>query len=113
MHRFFLPPGQCREGSLILTGREAHHALHVIRVRIGEHVVVLDGKGGELICEIQERGRDEVRLAVTEKREHPRLACQITLLQGVPKGKTFETIIQKATELGAYCVVPLLSERAE
>src|SRR6266446_1680321 len=39
------------------------------------------------------------------------LPWQITLLQAVPKGKLFESIIQKATELGACRIVPLLSER--
>src|SRR5207302_2124948 len=41
----------------------------------------------------------------------PPLPCQITLIQALPKGKIIESIIQKATELGAFRIVPLLSER--
>lgn len=44
--------------------------------------------------------RDEVRLAVVERRRHPEPASRITLLQAVPKGRIMEAIIQKATELG-------------
>src|SRR5213078_1517496 len=55
--------------------------------------------------------RDKVKLAVTQKISAPPLPCQITLLQAVPKGKIIESIIQKATELGASRIVPLLSER--
>ena len=113
MHRFYLPPEQCRDAQLVLAGREAHHALHVLRVHRGEEVTVLDGAGNEFLCEVQEPGRDQIRLEVREKRWHPRPPCLITLLEAIPKGKTFETIIQKATELGAACVVPLLSERVE
>ena len=41
----------------------------------------------------------------------PPLPCQITLLQAVPKAKAMDYIVQKATELGAARVVPILSER--
>ena len=111
MHRFYLPPEQCQEPTLFLTGREAHHARHVLRIRRGERVTVLDGAGQEFLCEVQEYDRDKVRLAVVEKRFHPAPPCQVTLLQAVPKGKIIEAIIQKATELGASRIVPLLSER--
>ncbi|MGD0259158.1 MAG: RsmE family RNA methyltransferase [Verrucomicrobiota bacterium] len=111
MHRFFLPPEQCREASLFLTGREAHHARDVVRVRHRERVAVVDGTGHEFQCEVQEYARDKVRLVVVEKLFHPALPSQVTLLQAVPKGRTMEAIIQKATELGASRIVPLLSER--
>ena len=111
MHRFYLPPGECQGNSLTLTGREAHHALHVLRVRQGERVAVLDGAGSEFMCEVASQTRDQVGLAVVQKKRVPPLPCQITLLQAVPKGKIFESIIQKATELGASRIVPILSER--
>jgi 16S rRNA (uracil1498-N3)-methyltransferase len=111
MHRFYLPPEQCQGTTFSLTGREAHHALRVLRVQRGERVVVLDGVGGELTCEVRNCGRDVVELTVAKRNSVPRLPYQITLLQAVPKGKIIEAIIQKATELGVHRVVPLLSAR--
>ncbi|MGA2863129.1 MAG: RsmE family RNA methyltransferase [Verrucomicrobiota bacterium] len=111
MHRFYLPPEQCQQEALFLTGREAHHALEVLRVRRGERVKVLNGAGLELRCEVQESEPDKVKLAVVERRAVAAPPCQITLLQALPKGKIIESIIQKATELGAFRIVPLLSER--
>lgn len=111
MHRFYLAPEQCKDPALFLTGREAHHALRVLRVRRGERVTVLDGAGLELLCDVQEFDRDKVKLAVIERHLQPGPLAQITLLQAVPKGKIIESIIQKATELGASRIVPLLSER--
>lgn len=110
MHRFYLPPEQCRDTDPVLEGREAHHALHVLRVRGGERVIVLDGAGHELDCEVTNAGRDVLQLAVRERRSSPPLPCQITLLQAIPKGKLFESIIQRATELGTARIVPILSE---
>ncbi|HWI59957.1 MAG TPA: 16S rRNA (uracil(1498)-N(3))-methyltransferase [Bacillota bacterium] len=111
MHRFYLPPEQCQQHTLVLTDGEAHHALHVLRLRRGERVTVLDGQGREFLCDVQECQRAQVSLRVEEQRSVPPLPYHITLLQAVPKGKLIDSIIQKATELGAYRVVPLLSER--
>jgi 16S rRNA (uracil1498-N3)-methyltransferase len=111
MHHFFLAPEQCQEASLCLTGEEAHHARHVVRVRPGERVAVVDGAGHEFLCEVQGYDRDQARLTVVEKRSQPALHSSVTLLQAVPKGKLMEAIIQKATELGALRIVPLLTER--
>ena len=96
---------------MLLTSREAHHAKHVVRVRQGDRVRVVDGKGREFLCEVQEFDRDQVRLTVVEKRVQPAAPNQVTLLQAVPKGKIMDAIVQKATELGVSRIVPLLSER--
>ena len=111
MHRFYLPPGQCRSPSLLLTGREAHHAVRVLRLRRGDEVVVLDGAGSEIFCTVHDSGREAVQLTVTKKITASAPPFQITLLQAVPKGKIIESVIQKAVELGVHRVVPLLTER--
>ncbi|MGO8930255.1 MAG: RsmE family RNA methyltransferase [Limisphaerales bacterium] len=111
MHRFYLSPEQCQDTPLRLTSREAHHARHVVRVRRGERVTVVDGKGHEFLCEVREYDRDNVRLAEVERRFQPPPPSQVTLLQAVPKGRIMDAIIQKATELGVSRIVPLLSER--
>lgn len=111
MHRFHLSPEQCQDPTLTLTDREAHHALHVVRLRRGERVAVLDGAGHEYQCDVHEASRESVTLGVLHKSTIPPLPYHLTLLQAVAKGKTFETIVQKATELGAFRVVPLLTER--
>lgn len=111
MHRFFLAPEAGRSENLTLEGSEAHHALHVLRVRQGERVTVLDGAGVERLCEVIQHERSRVHLRVVETRTIPPLPYEITLAQAVPRGKLFESIVQKATELGAHRIVPLLTER--
>lgn len=74
-------------------------------------MIVLDGAGNELLCQTEEPGRDDIKLSVVQKHFLPPPPYQITLLQAIPKGNIIESIIQKATELGAARVVPLLSER--
>src|SRR5208282_5750788 len=111
MHRFYLSPERCTGNPLRLDGREAHHALHVLRLKYGELVAVLDGAGNEFLCTVENCSRDAVTLSVSLKNFTPPLPCSITLLQAVPRGKIIESIIQKAVELGARRIVPLLTER--
>jgi len=109
MHRFYLTPGLTRGDSLRLDGREAHHALRVLRLKRGELITVLDGVGNEFLCAVEDSSRDAVTLSVSLKHFTPPPPCSITLLQAVPKGKIIESIIQKAVELGARRIVPLLT----
>jgi 16S rRNA (uracil1498-N3)-methyltransferase len=111
MHRFYLPPEQCGGALLCLADREAHHALHVLRLQRGERVTVLDGAGNQFLCDVQTLERKTIQLAVVEKITAAPRNCAITLLQAVPKGKMFEDIVDKATQLGVGRIVPILSER--
>jgi len=111
MHRFYLPPPQCQRPILTLTGAEAHHALAVLRIKTGETVAILDGAGREFLCAVSSVDRKTVTLSVEQTLSSPTPLCRVTLVQAVPKGKLLETIIQKATELGAFRIIPLLSER--
>jgi 16S rRNA (uracil1498-N3)-methyltransferase len=111
MHRFYLPPEQCTGNGLRLDGREAHHAVNVLRLKDGERVSVLDGTGHEFFCDVAGASRQSVALAVKEKRTVPPPPCTITLLVAIPKGKIIENIIQKSVELGAHRIVPLLTAR--
>jgi len=111
MHRFYLPPEACKGNTLTLDERESHHAADVLRVRKGESITILDGAGRELLCRVEQVHRKAVTASVQETRTSPKPSYSITLIQAVPKGKLLETIIQKATELGAARIQPLLSER--
>jgi 16S rRNA (uracil1498-N3)-methyltransferase len=111
MHRFYLPPEECQADELSLSGAEAHHARDVLRLGKGERVVVLDGVGHEYSAVVRAFAGDSIRLTVEEKRQHARFNGEITLLQAVPKGKIMDGIVQKATELGVFRIVPLITER--
>jgi 16S rRNA (uracil1498-N3)-methyltransferase len=111
MHRFYLPPEHCAGAALRLEGREAHHALQVLRLQRGELVTVLDGIGNEFLCAVETSSRASLTLSVSLKNFMAAPPCAITLLVGLPKGKIIEGIIQKAVELGVQRVVPILSER--
>ena len=111
MHRFLVPPELAALDTFALPEGEAHHAANVLRVSPGDPVVVLDGHGCELHCHIAAATRRAVTLAVRERRTHPRPAWSITLCPAILKGKAFDLLLQKATELGATRILPIRCER--
>jgi 16S rRNA (uracil1498-N3)-methyltransferase len=111
MHRFFVPADALRAATVTLSGDEAHHCLHVLRHVEGDRVILFDGCGAEVLGQLESAGRREASVQVLERRVSPPPACRITLAQAVPKGKNMDLIIEKAVELGATEIVPLLTER--
>jgi 16S rRNA (uracil1498-N3)-methyltransferase len=111
MHRFFVEPEQSREGRFELSEREFHHATHVLRLKEGDRVVVLDGQGGELSCAVESMNKRSATLKVYQRNQIPPLPYQLTLIQAIPKGKSMEAIVQKAAEFGAAHIVPVIAER--
>lgn len=112
MHRFHLPPADGSGDRLILRGTEASHALRVLRLQVGATVTVSDGAGTELSCRITTTSRTSLDLEVIERRAHPRPATTVVLIQAVAKARSMDVILQKATELGASEIIPVLSERS-
>ncbi|HXV73811.1 MAG TPA: RsmE family RNA methyltransferase, partial [Sphingomonadales bacterium] len=111
IHRFYLPRKEIETHGLVLKGGEAHHCHDVLRLREGGRVVVFDGQGREHVCKIGRATSKEISLVEIQQQQTPGLPFRMTLAQAVPKGKTMDTIIHKATELGAQRIIPVLSER--
>ncbi|HAH99749.1 MAG TPA: hypothetical protein DCO70_10450, partial [Verrucomicrobiales bacterium] len=54
MHRFFVPPEECQNDPIYLPKGEARHARSVLRLREGDRVIVLNGAGKELLCQVKD-----------------------------------------------------------
>jgi len=111
MHRFYVPPENWDPRALILSGSEAHHARDVLRVKPGEKVVLFNGRGREITADIVEVDRDEIALRKLHEADTPALRSRIVLGQAVPKGKNMDLIVQKAVEIGAAEIAPIISNR--
>ncbi len=107
MHRFYLPAGTATGDCVALTESDAVHAARVLRVQVGEPVVLLDGVGGECSGVVATVGRRDVTVRIQNRIQHPPRPCPVTLLQAVAKTKAMDGLLQKAVELGVSRVVPL------
>ena len=111
MHRFYLAPENWNPDALVLSETEAHHCRNVLRLDAGDKVVVFDGRGRELTGEITSSTSSEIRLRKLHEAQTPPLRCHITLGQAIPKGKNMDLIVQKAVEIGAAEIAPIISDR--
>lgn len=94
-----------------IIGTDVNHIKNVLRMRIGEKITVCDGTGMEYTCEIGEFLPGEVKLFIKEAQKAvTELPVKIKLYQGLPKKDKMELIIQKAVELGAVEVIPVMTK---
>jgi len=111
MHRFFLAPDLMLDNSPVMGGDEAHHCLNVLRHESGDKIVVFDGHGNEATAVIESTTKGTADLKILHRGRSQPVRCRLVLAQAVPKGKNMDLIVQKAVELGASAIYPLLSER--
>jgi 16S rRNA (uracil1498-N3)-methyltransferase len=112
-HRFFLtrPLAGDAESLLALSAADVHHAVDVLRVRIGEQIDVVEPDARVWRVAVTQVGADGVRGEVL--REVPAVASpHVTLIQGVAKGEKMDAIVRQATEVGAERIVPVLTARS-
>ena len=110
MARFFLDP-EAWDARPVLRGDEAKHCSRVMRLRAGDRIVVFDGRGRGAGAEIVSVARDEVEVRLGEVRHEARPPVEVVLNVAVLKGKAMEWLVQKATEVGAAAIQPVLTER--
>jgi 16S rRNA (uracil1498-N3)-methyltransferase len=109
--RFFVSPPIAGDRA-ILTGDEARHLAAVMRVQVGDEVVLFDGSGAEFTARVTAIRKQAVELAIFERREISReLPFSLTLAVALPKGERQKWLVEKVTELGVTRLVPLVTER--
>src|SRR5580765_4351892 len=111
MHRFYVAPENWDPRGPALRGSEVHHARNVLRMQAGDKLVLFNGEGRELTAEITNFADHEIRLRKLHESEMAPLRCRIVLGQAIPKGKNMELIVQKAVEIGAAEITPIISDR--
>jgi 16S rRNA (uracil1498-N3)-methyltransferase len=86
---------------------ETRHVLKVLRGRPGNVLEVVDARRRLFCAEL----RDEGEVIVLEAIETPAGEAEISLYQAVPKGGRMDLVVEKATEVGATRIVPLVTQR--
>jgi len=96
-----------------LAGPEAHHLIHVMRVKRGSRIVLFDGSGAEFTAAVENVGRSDLELNILARKAIDReLPLAIALGVALPKGDRQKWLVEKAVELGVAKLTPLRTERA-
>lgn len=112
IHRFIGEFDLSKTDLVIANTEIVHQLTHVLRVKIGEKIILCDGQGKEATVHITEvqKGKiitqiDEILPSIAE------ISRKVTLYAAIVKGEHFEMIVEKATEMGVSEVVPLHTHR--
>lgn len=95
-----------------LPSAAARH-VQVLRLQPGDALTLFDGRGQDWSAEVIGMGRSEVQVRVAEAFDVPReLPRPVTLAVGMPANDRMDWLVEKAVELGAAAVQPLVCERS-
>lgn len=114
MHRFYCPQADLFSPEVVMNSEEElHHLRHVLRLREGDAVEIFNEKKEEATGRIVKISRRQVTVRLESVRRYTPQLPLIILACAIPKRSKFESIIEKAAELGADEIIPLLTERTE
>jgi len=112
MSRFYVPRESVRGGVITISGKEAHHIIDVMRLKRLDKVVTFDGTGREYVGFVKEMKLKSLTVEIVETRTPAGAShSRITLIQAIPKKEKMDYLVEKATELGACAVLPVLTAR--
>ncbi|GGS06584.1 ribosomal RNA small subunit methyltransferase E [Micromonospora fulviviridis] len=103
-----LPTGD----TLTLDGPEGHHAATVQRLRVGEELLLADGRGGTAAAVVSAVGRGTLDLRVTSRGYVDASVPRLVVVQGIAKGDRGELAVQAMTEVGVDEIVPWAASRS-
>ena len=110
MPRFFVDDGAVGGTAVLVTGPDARHIARSLRMAVGDEITVCTPSGREYLCRLTRIRDDACEAEILSTREaagEPPTA--IKLYVAYPKGDKLETVVQKATELGAISLTPFTS----
>lgn len=112
--RLFVPQELSSDSTLELGADSAHYLGRVLRLREGAQVTLFNGQGGEYPARILSYGKKSAHLQVgqckTQECESP---LSLTLVQGIARNEHMDWVMQKATELGATAIAPVICARTQ
>ena len=102
LHRFYHPATPPLAGEISLDRDEAHHAMRVLRARLGDEVELFNGQGHAWHGAIAGLARNEVLVSIGGERFVPHPAPEVTLAQAwLHRDKPIDELVRQATVLGA------------
>ncbi len=113
MQKFFVNPEQIQENTASIVGEDVNHIVNVLRLELGEKVLVGNKISGDTYnCEIRNITKEYVLLDILNKNDgttEPNVYLHV--FQGLPKADKMENIIQKCTEIGVSEFTPVAMSR--
>lgn len=109
--RLFVPGPLADSAQVALEGGQAHYLGKVMRIAPGDAVILCDDLTGEWLAEVSLAGKRDVALTVVRRLREREAVPDFWLCAALIKKDRFDLVLEKATELGAAAIRPVLTRR--
>jgi 16S rRNA (uracil1498-N3)-methyltransferase len=109
--RLFVPQPLAEAAKVELDQAQANYLGNVMRLGEGSELLVFDGESGEWLARISDASRKRMTLAVERQTRGPETVPDLWLAFAPVKRTQTDWLVEKATELGAARLVPVITER--
>jgi 16S rRNA (uracil1498-N3)-methyltransferase len=113
MRKFFAKFETLPDNQITISDKDKlHHLRDVLRIKKGEAVGILDGKGNELVAEAREITPEKILFVIKERKKLVNEgSVKLTVACAIPKQTKMDDIVDKLTQLGVYRIIPMLTDR--
>jgi 16S rRNA (uracil1498-N3)-methyltransferase len=115
MKHWFYWPQNLNEGLFIdLPQDQAKHATQVLRLKVGDTCVVINGQGAKAIATFKQIDKKQTTLVINEVMQQQVYSKQITIaISPLKNPSRLEWFLEKATEIGIAGIIPIICKRTE
>jgi 16S rRNA (uracil1498-N3)-methyltransferase len=106
LQRLVLSKSQLQETQATLTAEQIHYLYRVLRLKVGDRFIAMDGAGQNWLAELN----SDQAILIEPIQTRSELLIAVTLLLALPKNG-FDEVVRQTTELGVSCIVPVISDR--
>jgi 16S rRNA (uracil1498-N3)-methyltransferase len=107
LQRVVVTPEQIQAGRIHLETRQTHYLQRVLRLKVGDRFIAMNGQGQTWLAELGE----VAATIITALEVNSELPDPVILAIALPKGSGFDEVVRQVTELGAVQIIPIISER--
>ena len=111
MHRFYCHSSLITAAHAVLDGPEAVHAFRVLRLRPGDEIGLVDETGREHCGMVESTRGTKGSIRIDTSRLPQPERVHLALAAALPKATVFDTIVDRATQLGVSVIIPMVTER--
>ncbi|MGV6810016.1 MAG: 16S rRNA (uracil(1498)-N(3))-methyltransferase [bacterium] len=113
IHRFYAPLDLNLGDNLSLPDHLYRHAVQVLRLTVGEVLILFNGQGGEYLARLTRVEKRQAFVAIEQFNDRdPESPLALNLVQSLIKPDKMDWCIQKSVELGVHSIRPIMTERS-
>lgn len=109
--RLFVRTPLSENAGVELDAAQANYLGNVMRLGVGAELLVFDGQSGEWLARVAETGRKQMRLSIERRTREAEVIPDVWLAFAPIKRAQTDWLVEKATELGAARLVPVITQR--